>query len=164
MRASDADRQRAIRRLSAGYASGRLGSDTYAHRIDLAYRAGSRADLQALTVDLSGRLTGALAAMRHAAATGLAPRRADPPSVWLAPSGDGPWTIGRHPDSDLVIDHLTVSRRHAELRWTPEGYVVNDLDSRNGCLANGVRVSAALLRPGDELVLGQVRVRFTQRL
>lgn len=165
MRASDAERQRAIRRLSAGYATGQLGSDTFAHRIDLAQRAGSREDLRALTVDLSGRVRCALAAVRDAAADWLAPaRRAEPPCAWLTPSGEGPWSIGRDPASDIVIDDPTVSRRHAELRWTPDGYALTDLGSLNGSHANGVQVSAALLRPGDELVLGQVRVRLSQRL
>ncbi len=122
MRAPDADR-RTIPRLSAGYAAGRLGSNTSAHRVDLAYRAGSRADLCSLTIDLSGRARIALPAMLDGAAARLAPRLADWPSVWLAPSGHGPWSIDRAVDSDLVIDDPTVSRRHAEcaglLRATP---------------------------------------------
>jgi hypothetical protein len=165
MRASDADRERAIRRLSAGYAAGRLGSDTFARRVDLAQRAGSRTDLRALTRDVSGRLRNASDAIYDAAvACFAATPRAEPPCVWLAPSGEGPWTIGRSPENDLVIEDLTVSRHHAELRWTPEGYAVTDLSSTNGCRANGVRVSAVLLRPGDELALGQVRVRLSQRV
>lgn len=163
MRASDADRQRTIRRLSAGYAAGRLGSDTYAHRLDLAFRAGSRADLNSLTADLSGRVRGALASMREAATGWLAVPRVQLPSVWLEPAGEGPWSIGRSPDNDMVIDDPTVSRHHAELRWTPGGYTLTDLESLNGCVANGMRVQAVLLRPGDELILGQVRVRLAQR-
>ncbi len=77
MRASDADRQRTIRGLSAGYAAGRLGSDTYAHRIDLAYRAGSRADLRSLTIDLSGRARSALTALLEGARARLALRRTE---------------------------------------------------------------------------------------
>ena len=164
MRASDGDRQRAIRRLSTGYAAGQLGADTFAHRIELAYRAGSREDLRSLTVDLSGGLRRALTAVRDTVWSWGAPGGAvEPPCVWLTPSGEGPWSIGRDPDSDLVIDEPTVSRRHAELRWTPAGYALVDLGSTNGCRANGVRVSTALLRPGDELILGQVRVRLSQR-
>lgn len=165
MRASDGDRQRAIRRLSAGYAAGQLGADTFAHRIELAYRAGSREDLQSLTVDVSGRFRRALTAARDAVSGLRAPDGGqERPCVWLTPSGEGPWSIGRHPDSDMVIDDLTVSRHHAELRWTPEGYALTDVGSTNGCRVNGVRVVAVLLRPGDELVLGQARVRLSQRL
>lgn len=63
-----------------------------------------------------------------------------------------------------MIDDLTVSRRHAALRWTSEGYTVSDLGSTNGCLANGTRVATTLLRPDDELILGHVRVRLSRRM
>jgi hypothetical protein len=166
MRASDVDRQRAIRRLSAGYAAGQLGANTFAHRVDLAYRAGSRADLHALTADLSGRLrvvSGRL--LDTLRSPRAASARFEAPSVWLTPPdpGEGPWLIGRDPHCHLTIDDMTVSRRHAALRWTAQGYALNDLDSTNGCYANGLRVSSVLLRPGDHLVLGQVRVRLSQR-
>lgn len=167
MRASDADRQRAMRRLSAGFAAGRLGADTFAHRIDLAQRAGSVADLHALTADVAGRARVALTRLRHALRrrSNLA-ARVEAASVWLTPPGpDEPArVIGRAPDCDLIVDDLTVSRRHAALRWTPEGYALTDLGSTNGCLANGVRVSTALVRPDDHIMLGGVRVRLSQHL
>ena len=153
--------------MSAGYAAGRLGSDTFAHRIDLAYRAGSRADLDALTADLSGRLRVVagrlLTALRSPTAAPSAHVRA--PCVWLTPpdAGEGPWVIGRDAECELIVDDMTVSRRHAELRWTPEGYALSDLNSTNGCYVNGLRMSSVLLRSGDHLVLGQVQVRLSQR-
>ena len=156
-----------MRRLSAGFAAGQLGPDTFAHRIELAQRAGSVADLHALTADLAGRLRIALTALRHAVRRpAQASARADAACVWLTPPGPGEpaWVIGRAPDCDIVVDDMTVSRRHAALEWTPEGYALTDLGSTNGCHANGVRVSTALVRPGDRLVLGQVRVRLTQHL
>ncbi|MDP9376880.1 MAG: FHA domain-containing protein [Actinomycetota bacterium] len=78
--------------------------------------------------------------------------------------GTGPGVVGRDPACfDLVIDEKAVSRCHAELRWAPEGYVVRDLESTNGVSSNGIRASSVLLRPGDELRLGQVRVRLSRR-
>ena len=166
MRASDSERKRTIARLSAGYADGRLGTETFAHRVDLAYRAGSRKDLHALTADLAGRVRQALEDPGGIVRSLLGqPNHIDPPCVWLTPpdATGGPWIIGRSPECDLLIDDETVSRRHAELRWTPQGYTVRDLDSTNGCRVNNTRVSVALLRPGDELLLAEVRVRLAQR-
>lgn len=166
MRASDADRERAVSRLSSGYADGQLGTDTFARRIDLAYQAGSAGDLRALTADLPRRFGEAVSDLLESCARALTPaRRAEPPSVWLAPPthSDGPWTIGRDLACDLQIADETVSRRHAELRWTPEGYLLRDLSSNNGSRANGVRVSAVLVRPGDVVMLGRVRVRLARR-
>ncbi len=111
MGASDADRQRTIRRLNAGYAAGHLGSDTYAHRIDLAYRAGSAADLRSLTIDLSGRVRSALTAMLDGAAARLTPGRPDPPSVWLDQRFPGQRSAG--------LLHTAAPRRRARPRAGP---------------------------------------------
>ncbi|WP_328924300.1 FHA domain-containing protein [Streptomyces sp. NBC_00190] len=64
--------------------------------------------------------------------------------------------IGRAPDSDLVIDDLVVSRRHAELRALADGtHEIADLDSHNGTYLNGARVvGAAPLAEGDIVGIG----------
>ncbi|MFI9062253.1 FHA domain-containing protein [Streptomyces sp. NPDC053429] len=63
--------------------------------------------------------------------------------------------IGRAPDSDLVIDDLVVSRRHAELRALPDGtYEIADLASHNGTYLNGVRVERARVADGDIVGIG----------
>ena len=167
MRASDSQRERTVSKLAAGYANGLLGADTFAQRTELAYRADSPSDLRALTADLPRRVRDVLHDLRAAVSSALAPpARIEHPSIWLMPpdTGEGPWLIGRDESiCDLLIDEETVSRRHAELRWAPEGYVVRDLRSKNGIRVNGVRVSSVLLRPGDELTLGRVRVRLSRR-
>ncbi|MFD8544082.1 FHA domain-containing protein [Streptomyces sp. NPDC059649] len=62
--------------------------------------------------------------------------------------------IGRAPDNDLVVDDLSVSRRHAELRAGPEGFEIIDLGSHNGTYLNGQPVDRAPLIPGDIVGIG----------
>ncbi|WP_310717977.1 ABC transporter ATP-binding protein/permease [Streptomyces lydicus] len=63
--------------------------------------------------------------------------------------------IGRGPDNDLVIDDLSVSRRHAELRAGAEGFEIVDLGSHNGTYLNGQPVAdRAPLIPGDIVGIG----------
>lgn len=69
-------------------------------------------------------------------------------------------TIGRHPDSNLVLADPNVSRNHAEIRPQGDRYAVVDLGSTNGSRVNGVRVSSQVLNDGDELMFGNTRMRF----
>ncbi|MCX2181275.1 FHA domain-containing protein [Streptomyces sp. SKN60] len=63
--------------------------------------------------------------------------------------------IGRAPDNDLVVDDLTVSRRHAELRAAPDGtYWIQDLGSHNGTFLNGRRVAEARVTAEDIVGIG----------
>jgi ABC-type multidrug transport system ATPase subunit len=65
--------------------------------------------------------------------------------------------VGRAPELDLVFDVAAsfISRTHAEIRRTPEGYVLNDLRSFNGTLLNRQRIMGpSLLRDGDTIQLG----------
>jgi len=70
-------------------------------------------------------------------------------------------TIGRSRDCDVVLDDVAVSRRHAEIRPAPEGWMVADLESTNGLLVNGhgVRGTQAL-EPGDRIELGSTAIVF----
>lgn len=157
MRASDRRRERAVAALADGYAAGCIGPDTLGFRVDAAYRARTVAQLRALTADLPARrLADALdrvgAAWRDRARAVRAVHVAPPPD------GTGPWTIGRSPRCRFVIDADTVSREHAELRRTVDGWEISDLGSTNGTWVNGWRVERAALRPGDQVALGDVRV------
>ncbi len=67
---------------------------------------------------------------------------------------------GRHPDSDIFLDDVTVSRRHAEFRRTPEGYVVADVGSLNGTYVNRDRIDEVLLKNGDEVQVGKYRLVY----
>jgi pSer/pThr/pTyr-binding forkhead associated (FHA) protein len=69
-------------------------------------------------------------------------------------------TAGRGPDSDIFLDDVTVSRRHAEFTRTPEGYVVSDVGSLNGTYLNRERIDRALLGNGDEVQVGKFRLLF----
>ncbi|HEV3002688.1 MAG TPA: DUF1707 and FHA domain-containing protein [Solirubrobacteraceae bacterium] len=154
MRADDRRRERTVAALGDGYAAGALGTETLTLRVDAAYRARSVEELRALTADLPRRWTDAA---RDRLAR-LRPPRVPAVTVAAPPHGTGPWTIGRSDACRLVIAHGTVSRRHAMLSRTPEGLEVRDLGSLNGTYVNGWRVDRALLRPGDTLSLGDVRL------
>lgn len=67
---------------------------------------------------------------------------------------------GRAPEADLFLDDVTVSRRHAELRRTPEGWRVKDTESLNGTYVNRRRVEDQLLVPGDEVQIGKYRFAY----
>lgn len=69
-------------------------------------------------------------------------------------------SAGRHPDSDIFLDDVTVSRRHAAFRRTPEGYVVSDVGSLNGTYVNRDRVDEVLLAGGDEVQIGKYRLVY----
>ena len=71
-------------------------------------------------------------------------------------------TIGRSPDSVLVIPDISVSRRHARLERQGERWVVLDQGSGNGTLVNGRRVDRHPLQHGDEIGMGDTRVQFVE--
>lgn len=72
-------------------------------------------------------------------------------------------TVGRHPQSDIFLNDITVSRRHAELRRVGEKYEVADLGSLNGTYVNRSRVDSSVLSSGDELQIGKFRLLFLAR-
>ena len=67
---------------------------------------------------------------------------------------------GRHPDSDIFLDDVTVSRRHAEFRAVEGGYTVVDVGSLNGTYVNREPVDSAVLANGDEVQIGKFRLVF----
>lgn len=69
-------------------------------------------------------------------------------------------TLGRHPDSGIFLDDVTVSRRHAEVLRTDDGYEVRDLGSLNGTYLNRERVDRTPLANGDELQVGSFKLTF----
>ncbi len=66
-------------------------------------------------------------------------------------------TSGRHPDSDIFLDDVTVSRRHAVVLREGSGYLVKDVGSLNGTYVNRRSVDSANLRTGDEVQIGKYR-------
>ena len=69
-------------------------------------------------------------------------------------------TAGRSPSSDIFLDDVTVSRKHAEFLREPEGFVVRDVGSLNGTYVNRDRIDRLLLRAGDEVQIGKFRMTF----
>jgi hypothetical protein len=69
-------------------------------------------------------------------------------------------TLGRHPESNIFLDDITVSRRHAEITRRGGALVVRDVGSLNGTYVNRERVEEAVLKPGDELQIGKFKLVF----
>ncbi len=69
-------------------------------------------------------------------------------------------SAGRHPDSDIFLDDVTVSRRHALFRRTDQGYLVADVGSLNGTYVNRDRIDEILLNGGDEVQVGKYRLVY----
>jgi pSer/pThr/pTyr-binding forkhead associated (FHA) protein len=69
-------------------------------------------------------------------------------------------TVGRHPDSNIFLDDVTVSRKHAEFLRDDGGFRVRDVGSLNGTYVNRDRVDDALLRAGDEVQVGKYRMTY----
>jgi pSer/pThr/pTyr-binding forkhead associated (FHA) protein len=69
-------------------------------------------------------------------------------------------TSGRHPDSDIFLDDVTVSRRHAEFHRESGLFTVRDVGSLNGTYVNRERVESATLSNGDEVQIGKFRLVF----
>jgi hypothetical protein len=69
-------------------------------------------------------------------------------------------TAGRHPDSHIFLDDITVSRRHAEVLRTPDGYRVRDVGSLNGTYLNRERIEEGKLESGDDLQVGKYKLVF----
>jgi pSer/pThr/pTyr-binding forkhead associated (FHA) protein len=69
-------------------------------------------------------------------------------------------SLGRNPDSDVFLDDVTVSRKHAEIRRRGSGFEVHDLGSLNGTYVNRERVEQTSLASGDEIQIGKFKLVF----
>ncbi|MCX4678672.1 zinc-ribbon and FHA domain-containing protein [Streptomyces sp. NBC_01433] len=70
-------------------------------------------------------------------------------------------TAGRHPQSDIFLDDVTVSRRHVEFRRNPDtSFTVSDVGSLNGTYVNRERIDSVALSNGDEVQIGKYRLVF----
>lgn len=67
---------------------------------------------------------------------------------------------GRHPDADIFLDDVTVSRRHAEVVREGTSFSVRDLDSLNGTYLDGERTTGGVLVDGSEIQIGKYRMTF----
>ena len=179
VRASDAEREEAVAALRERFAAGHLSQDTFVIRMEAALGARDRSELAGLFTDLpaprryrmpdwSGlagltpRLAAAVAPVRDAVIASArrmsAPRRGPrPPGLRFPAGSQRQFTIGRHPDCDLVIADITVSRRHAGLYRSLRGWLLADFGSTNGTRLNGWRVREPVpVSPGDQVSFGSV--------
>ena len=69
-------------------------------------------------------------------------------------------TVGRHPESDIFLDDVTVSRRHAEFHRDGSTFLVRDVGSLNGTYLNRERIEDAPLTGGDEVQIGKFRLAY----
>ena len=150
MRPSHDTREATIVELRRGYIAGRLGTDTFAQRIDEALEGASREQLRGLTADLPATPPRTLLARLRA-------RFAAPALPELVGAH---LVIGRSSSCQIVLGDDTVSRRHAELRFEDGRWLLRDLHSSNGTYVNGRWVAEAEVRAGDVIHLGGCRLRL----
>ncbi|WP_055487267.1 DUF1707 and FHA domain-containing protein [Streptomyces sp. WMMB 322] len=167
-RLSDADRERALEVLREGAADGRISQNTFERRMDVVLKAQWHGELQEVLHDLPtrrarkrwfaegiARLHSFHRALRHAWQSERLPE------LLLPGPGSHPYSIGRAPGSMLRLNHFTVSRTHAQLRATGDGWKLRDLGSSNGTWVNGSRVTGSVrVRPGDVVRFGQTGFRL----
>jgi hypothetical protein len=77
--------------------------------------------------------------------------------------GNGPWTVGRAEDNDVVIPDPNISRRHARLERHDNGFAVEDLGSTNGTLLDGAPIGRERIDDGDEITFGHTPTTFNVR-
>ena len=150
MRPSHDTREQTIAELRRGYLAGRLGTDTFAHRLGDAFESPSREHLRGLTADLPAAPPRSLLGRLRAR---LSPR-ALPQRVGAR------LIIGRSSSCEIVLGDDTVSRRHAQLRFVDGRWLLRDLGSSNGTYVNGRLVTEAEVRAGDVVHLGGCRLRL----
>ncbi len=71
-------------------------------------------------------------------------------------------TVGRHPDSDIFLDDITVSRRHVRVERRDGQFELRDVGSLNGTYVNKRRVDRCPLRHRDEIQIGRFRLSFVE--
>lgn len=163
VRASDAERDHAVRVLRERVAEGRMSHDTFERRLDLVLRARNRAELREVVHDLPpssrilDRVTDAVGAVSRLTARIQAAWRAPRlPRFPLPPHTASRVLIGRGYGCDLVLTDLTVSRVHAELYHGTAGWTLVDLGSTNGTRINCRRLTGPTpVRVGDEISFGR---------
>ncbi|SEG87289.1 FHA domain-containing protein [Actinacidiphila yanglinensis] len=176
-RASDADRERVLELLRTAAGDGRLSHETFLGRMEQALAARNLAELQSTIEDLPGAEI-APAAAPPAGPRGLLRRAATAPAqalgrvrrrhrirrlpvLALPAAGSRPLVVGRSPGSDLRLSHDSVSRTHAVLTPTLDGWSLRDLSSMNGTLVNGRRLLGPTpIHPGDWVTFGVLHFRL----
>jgi hypothetical protein len=156
VRASDRSRYRTTAALSRAAGEGFLSIDTLSWRLDAAFRSRDVDRLDALVADLPWHRRPPATLLR-AFWHWLTEPAILPARLVIAAEAEVV-LIGRSPDCDVPIGRCSVSRHHARLRRTADGWHVLDLGSTNGTWLNGRRITSAIAQPGDELGLADHRL------
>lgn len=69
-------------------------------------------------------------------------------------------TLGRHPNNDIALDDITVSRHHVQITRMGDRFIVKDAGSLNGTYVNQHRIDEVEIQQGDELQIGKFRLIF----
>jgi hypothetical protein len=163
MRPSLGERERVASRLRGACAEDRLSLDTFSRRLDIAYTARSRDELEWLVADLPEPNTLMRAALTAVTAISRWSSRLE--QAWRVPRTQRftlpthrETIVGRSRSSGCVLADETVSRTHAVVSYADGTWSVRDLGSTNGTYVNGLRISEETrVRPGDEIAFGGAR-------
>lgn len=170
LRASDAERDEVVAKLAEEFAAGRLSHDTFLFRMNAVLEARHQSDLPRVVADLpgsGGTVSGEPAPRRRSPRTGLVRRltgampsaaadRRQPATLQFPRGAGAEFSIGRNAGCDMAIADPTVSRVHARLERTPDGWLLRDLGSTNGTRVNGWLVRGQVpVRPGDLVSFGK---------
>jgi pSer/pThr/pTyr-binding forkhead associated (FHA) protein len=107
---------------------------------------------------LSPEEQAAIAALPKSSALLIAQRGPSIGSRFLL--GDDTSVAGRHPNADIFLDDVTVSRRHVEFSRSGVNFSLRDMGSMNGTYLNGTRVDQNDLKTGDEIQIGKYHLTF----
>jgi hypothetical protein len=164
IRVSDAERDHVLEELGKRFAEGRITHETFAGRVDAALRARLRGELESLLADLPRRKLRRLGLSIRGPAFAYARRllravdawtRKEPDPLILPAGPQARFTIGRDEGCDLVLADSTVSRVHARLEQSPDGWLLDDLGSTNGTRVNGWKVTMPMpVAAGDRVTFG----------
>lgn len=170
LRVSDAERERVLVELQAGFIDGRLTQDTFVHRVEAVLRARVRGELGALLADmprprrLREMIRDGLPTSVHRAIAAAGWHRKPPATLTLPAGRQRRFTIGRELACDMTLADKTVSRWHASLQRDPGGWLLSDLGSTNGTRLNGWRVSGpTLVAAGDMVSFGDATFVLAER-
>jgi hypothetical protein len=153
-----AQRRQLDETLRAAYSEGLLSDSTFIARLDQVLRGATVCPPQVVgDLSVGGTRGPRSTARRLASRLAMWPRRRSVALLALDWSGAAKerLLVGRAPESDIVLEDASVSRRHAELLWRGGTWVIHDIGSRNGTVLNGRPVSRAQLRPGDFVTFAQ---------
>lgn len=136
-------------------------ADEFSKKADttLGFSRDALAAIAGIEEDLTAEEIEAIAALPHDSALLVVRRGPNAGARFLLDTNVS--TVGRHPDADIFLDDVTVSRRHAQFLRDGHTFVVRDLGSLNGTYLGGERIEAeAVLSDSDEVQIGKFRLTF----